>query len=460
MEIISVLVVLFATLVAAFVASYAYGMSQLEDIKTNWVKYRCNPIYMPLAGMVGSDVATNFTNCTLQSVNSYAGFIMDPIYNNFKILTDTIKMILGSMNSMRAAVNGASGGFLQIVQSVIGKLQNTFQTVIQLIGRSRTIMNRMVASFAILMNIVTTGVQTGESVANGPIGKAGQFLQHCFHPDTLIDLLNGVKLRIANVEPGDILANGKVVKSTLEFDGMETPMVSLGGHLGGHLGDVVVSGNHKVLHEGRWIRADTHPDAAESPHCPRIYCLNVEGRELSIGEYTFKDYEETDDPAILEGFFRRVEESHGSLRTPEKTTDMPLKYRFTGVHSATRVMMEDGRLKQAGCVLVGERLMHGGSVIGKAVHDSVERTYYRGCTLALGTWIHDVDGRGIFPAFESPQINLGRDQVVQFLTENARYAIMPYDESENEIIIADIRETTDPAIWEWRSFEVQKQGTL
>jgi hypothetical protein len=450
MEIISVLVVLFTTFVAIVVASYAYGMANLEEIKTNWVQYRCNPLYMPLAGMVGSDVSSNFMNCTLQSVNTYAGFVMDPIYNNFKILTDTIKMILNSMNSMRAAVNGASSGFLMVVQSVLGKLQNTFQVVIQLIGRTRTIMNRMIASFAILMNIVSSGVQTGQSVANGPIGKAGQFLQHCFDPDTQIRLLNNVKLRIADVEPGDVLSNGKVVKSTLEFDGMTTPMFSID--------DIVVSGNHKIQYNGRWIRVEHHPHAVEHTVCPRIFCLNVEGREFPIGMHVFKDYEETDDTDIITEFFSKVQRSHGSYgyTSPWKYIT-PLRYRFTGVDPATNVLMEDGSLKHAYDVEIGDKLMHGGSVIGRIIHNSVERTTLRGCTIALGTWIHDSEGNGMY-AYTDDDPTKVRGRVVQFLTETAKYAIMPPD--RNEIIVADVRETTDPAVWLWRDAQLQKQGIL
>ena len=112
MDLISVLVVLVCTLIAIFAALYAYGMSNLQEIKDNWVQYRCNPVYMPMAGMVGSDISSNFLNCTLQSVNTYAGFVMDPIYQNFKILTSMFKGLLESMNAMRAAVTGASSGFM------------------------------------------------------------------------------------------------------------------------------------------------------------------------------------------------------------------------------------------------------------------------------------------------------------------------------------------------------------
>lgn len=441
-EAISVLVVSLTTLVALAVASYAYGMANVEEIKANWVQYRCNPMYMPLAGMMGSDVGSNFIDCTMQSVNTYAGFVLDPIYNNFTILTDTIKMILDSMNSMRAAVNGASSGFLMIVQSVLGKLQNTFQTVIQLIGRTRTIVNRMIASFAVLMNIVSTGVQTGQSVANGPIGKAGAFLQHCFHPDTLIPLAGGVVIRISDIENGDIMMNGHTVQGVMQFDGMETPMFTLPDPLG----DIVVSGSHKVLYNNTWIRVENHP--AVTPHnvCPRIYCLNVEGREFPIGHHIFKDYEETDDPAILRGFFKRVYAVDDP--TLQVKLDSPLLYRFTGVGPESIVILKDGSGKAAEAVQIGDQLMNGGAVIGRIVHESVELTSYRGCSVARGTLVDD-QRFAVAPSYGHT------GPVIQFVTEGGRFALANPSGDPNEIVVGDARENAAaPTAWHWRDRKV------
>ena len=34
-----------------------------KKIKTNWAKYRCNPMMMPFAGYAGHDPIENFTQC-------------------------------------------------------------------------------------------------------------------------------------------------------------------------------------------------------------------------------------------------------------------------------------------------------------------------------------------------------------------------------------------------------------
>ena len=82
-----------ATIVAVGAASYLFALSQVDHLKRNWVQYRCNPIYMPMAGLVGQDVFTNFTKCTMKGFHDYAGFMMDPIMGEFAIVIETISEV-------------------------------------------------------------------------------------------------------------------------------------------------------------------------------------------------------------------------------------------------------------------------------------------------------------------------------------------------------------------------------
>jgi hypothetical protein len=437
----SVLVVLATTLVAILAGTYAYGVANLQEIKLNWVKYRCNPIYMPLAGMVGSDIATNFMNCSLQSVNTYAGFVMDPIYQNFNILTGILKTITGSMDFMRSSMAGASNGFLGIIQGTFGKLQNTFQAVIQLFGRVRSIVNRMMTSFAVLMNIVSTGLQTGRSVANGPIGQAAEFF--CFDGDTLVDMLGDGAELIRKIQPGQYLRSGALVKSVLVFDGARTQMK--------RLGKVHVSGNHKLLHDGKWVRVENHPDAAASPSFNRIYCLNVEDHVIQSEGYTFKDYEETDNPAILTKFFEQVEAHYGTLTSRQKLAE-PLKYRYTGVRPSTFIVMEGEVAKVAGHVQIGDVLQNGKRVQAVIRHGRVQMSSFEGGSFALGTWIKHCS-RGVTPVVEEDKDEYA--DVVQFIVEGSQYEVLtPYG---GRFTVLDDHEVPDEDIHDWRDEQIQKE---
>jgi hypothetical protein len=234
MDIVAIIVVALVTMSAVFAGLYAYGMSNIHEIQENWVKYRCNPIYMPIAGMVGSDILTNFTHCTMQSVQSYAGFVMDPLYQNFQLVQNVIQTILSSLNFIRQKIAGTVDAFLGIINSVFGKIQNTLTISAQLVGRIQTIIQRMISVFVVMTNVVTTGMDTGQSVLDGPIGQAANFL--CFDPFVPIRLNNGAIVPMRDVRAGNILEGGIRVRSVMIFDGHETRMVSING--------IRVSANH------------------------------------------------------------------------------------------------------------------------------------------------------------------------------------------------------------------------
>lgn len=386
------------TIMAIVAGFYAYGVAHLNEIKQNWVQYRCNPIYMPLAGAVGSDVMSNFTHCTMQSVQTYAGFIMDPIFNAFKDLQEMVGYILNSMQFIRQKISGTTNAFLSIISSVFGKIQNTLGITAQLFGRMRTIINRIIAVFVVMVHVATTGVATGESINNGPVGKVGEFL--CFDPNTIID---GIKLK--DIKLDDVLSSGECVESILRFDGSDTSMVNIDG--------VVVSGNHKIKYNGEWIRCEDHPSAERTHSLPIILCLNTSTHTITIGENVFKDYEETDDVA---DFYRDVAEYYNSTVNP-----LRFKYRQTGFNAVnTKVVMEKGILKDINKINIGERVAEGGRVIGHVLHKP-EFPYFRvseGLLVAPGSMLVSEDKVDIIANDEyMPMLN--SVFAMNLLTENA-----------------------------------------
>lgn len=398
MDLVSILVVSVVTFTAIVAGFYAYGVAHLNDIKQNWVQYRCNPVYMPLAGAVGSDIMSNFTHCTMQSVQSYAGFVMDPIFNAFKDLQDMFSYIMNSMQFIRQKISGTTNAFLSIVSSVFGKIQNTLGITAQLFGRMRTIIHRIIAVFVVMVHVATTGVATGESINNGPVGKVGEFL--CFDPETIID-----GQRLKDIKLNDVLSSGERVQSILIFNGSDTPMVKING--------VVVSGNHKIKYNEEWIRCEDHPSAERTASLPIIMCLNTSTHTISIGDNVFKDYEETDDIA---DFYNDVAEYYNSTVNP-----LRFKYRQTGFNAAnTKVVMENGNRKDIRKINIGDRVAEGGMVIGYVLHQP-EFPYFKvsdGLLVAPGSMLVSDDKVDIVADDEYVSVP-NNNFAINLLTENA-----------------------------------------
>jgi len=164
-------IVALTTVVALGVTAYLFASSQVDHLKKNWPQYRCNPIYMPVAGLVGDSVVSNFTKCTMKGFHDYAGYMMDPIMGEFAIVNETIGEVGGALKDMRSMMSSTRSGFLGIVGSVFGKIQNTMSSIQYIIIRMRTLMSRIVGVMMSFMMVFYTGMETGSSVMNGPIYK-------------------------------------------------------------------------------------------------------------------------------------------------------------------------------------------------------------------------------------------------------------------------------------------------
>jgi len=164
------------TLVAVIAHLYLLGSSQIDFLKKNWAEYRCNPMYMPLAGFAGQDVVKNFTQCTLKGFQDYAGFVMDPIMADLGTVTDSIEEIGDSMDSMRGMFADVRTGFTGILGTVFGKIHNVMSETQYIVIRMRTLMMRIMGVLMSFVYIFYGGMQTGQAVIDGPIGKTVKML--------------------------------------------------------------------------------------------------------------------------------------------------------------------------------------------------------------------------------------------------------------------------------------------
>jgi hypothetical protein len=159
------------TVTAMFVAGYYYMQSRIKYLKDNWSKIRCDPLYMPFAGFVGVSVASNFSKCVGKSFSDMSAFSNDGLFANLSVVSDSMENIGGAVSDLRGLVGNVRGGFMMVFQMVFGKIANLMGSMQYLMIRIRTLMGRIVGVFASIIYSFTTGMETGEAVMAGPIGK-------------------------------------------------------------------------------------------------------------------------------------------------------------------------------------------------------------------------------------------------------------------------------------------------
>lgn len=282
-------IVLITTFVAILTSLYLFALSRVQFLKKNWVEYRCNPIYMPMAGLVGDSVITNFTKCTMKGFQDYAGFVMDPLMGEFAVVNETLDEVGGAMNSMRSMMSGVRGGFLGIIGSVFGKIQNLMSQFQYIIIRMRTLLSRIVGVMLSFIYVFYTGMETGESVMNGPIGETVSFL--CFDPDTMVVLKSNVAYPMKNLKVGDVLYTGETITAMYTVTGKHVSMYFLNG--------VIVSGAHKVKFDNEYIPVSKHPLAIQiDKEYDTLTCMDTDTHHINLRGIEFLDFSETDMPNV------------------------------------------------------------------------------------------------------------------------------------------------------------------
>lgn len=348
------LIVVFATLGVLLLCAILWLEFNRQHIAKNWVQYRCRPYVMPFAGLFGRDPVQNFQYCLAHSTNSYVGYLFEPIYYMFSVVTNIIGDIVKSIDDIRSMLKSVRGGFLGIVGTVIGKLENTISEIVILVVRMRDIMERLVGTMTVLAGVGLTTAATGESLMAGPIGQVIDYF--CFDPMTPIELFDGTTKPIQDIRLHDVLRNNQQVTSLLRFNGQSTKMFNLDG--------VIVSGNHIVQDGEQWIYVRDHPLAQPAASLPVLYCLNTSDHLIPVKNLLFRDFEEISHESLVADIQEFIADELQQSRF-----NMVSGTYETGLAPDTLIATKTG-VKPIAELELNEQLKYGSRVTGIMVHDA------------------------------------------------------------------------------------------
>ena len=296
----------------------------------------------------------------------------------------------------------------------------------------RTILARIVGVMYSFVYVFYGGMQTGEAVVNGPVGKVMSFL--CFDENTKIRTFKGVK-SMKDVEIGDRLSdNLALVTSVYKMDGTGIQMYDLSG--------VLVTGSHKVKYKGRYIRVDKHPQAKKvTATSKNLVCLNTTSHKISIMNHEFLDFVESDDCTFTDFKNTYVQMIYNSKQI------VPSLRQRTGLMHDTIISMKDNFVLPIQEVSVGDILDNGDVVRGICKHVVIDHMYVeigKGVLSMPGTWLYKNNSIVRADVVGHPQksVESGVLFAYQLITENSMYPVISID--NQRIMVIDELETTEP----------------
>lgn len=275
-----------------FIANFiSIGLKKIEE---NWHLYRCNPLVMPLAGLLGKNPTANMAECIKQMQGEYMSILMQPIDFNFGILTEIASSLSASISGSMTFIDDFRGMIGSLTIGIFGAFSSILSGFTLTIMAIRDIVSRLTAVVFLINHAIKSLLWGGESLWNGSPGQITRALARCFSPETLIDLPNGGSSRIDKCVPGTVLKGNVVVKGLMEINNRSHDGSSIERMYRFNSG--TVSGSHLVWcsESDEFIKVDKHKSLGmnPAPECVVLYCLITSNHTIPSGGLIFHDWED------------------------------------------------------------------------------------------------------------------------------------------------------------------------
>jgi hypothetical protein len=129
-----------------FLMAVVHASESLETIRLHWNEYRCNPIYIPFAGVVRPDIGVeeNFQHCMNMFGQSIFSFSIDAIMLLLKDLLLGLSEVTGSLPMFRELMSRMRKFMLSFTAQTFGKITNSMSSIVYIIIKIRDVLQRFV----------------------------------------------------------------------------------------------------------------------------------------------------------------------------------------------------------------------------------------------------------------------------------------------------------------------------
>ena len=292
------LLIIFVTTWTVLLMFVPYILGLKQTIIDDWGSYRCNPIVLPFAGMINKEngqttseaTSQNFQYCTQNIMSSFMGYLLEPLNFITSGLTDMGGEVVDSLNDIRAVISNVRTFFMSIIQSIMGIFSNIIIEFVKIFVGIRDLAGKMVGVVMTIVYVLEGLSISGESLMNGWVGDIVDVV--CFHPDTIIQKIDGTKCKMSELSLGDKIDGNSEVQIIMKIK--NTPREKFYKFVNGEE-DIYVTGSHLIYlnEKDGYIPVSEHSDAESTEKISdELYCLVTDNHNIKIGKYVFHDWED------------------------------------------------------------------------------------------------------------------------------------------------------------------------
>lgn len=129
---------------ALFLMGVVHASESLDKVKRNWNEYRCNPLYIPFAGMIRPDIGVeeNFQHCMNMFGQDIFRAVIDAIMLLFKDLLSGLTEITGPLSIFRTMFSKIRKFMMSFAAQTFGKISNSMSSITYIIIKIRDVLKR------------------------------------------------------------------------------------------------------------------------------------------------------------------------------------------------------------------------------------------------------------------------------------------------------------------------------
>ena len=312
----------------------------LQHIKLNWKKYRCNPMIMPIAHIFGEDAEKNHKECTAAVQSSFMDSLLAPIRGSQLANANNSHKTAAKTNDTKRKANDTKFKLSNLMSGLFNKTNNVLIEFNRMGYSMKDIWHRISGIFILVQYMFDTIINqmssTSSTINNvNKITSTKPHLSSCFSPYTNILTISG-DILLKNIQPGTILNNNTIITSILELNGKHEDIYQLD--------NIIVTGSHPVFYK-KWIKVHQHPQAKllSDVILNTVYCFNTSNKIIKLNNTLFKDWDETN---LNEMKNLYPEYSNITLECEN------------GLHKDTQIVLENRTNKPISEIIVGEKLLN------------------------------------------------------------------------------------------------------
>lgn len=414
------------TIALFYVVIYYQISISAAAIADNWSANRCNPKYMPFAGFImkptnmtqAEYTEQNFQQCSQTILQNITGYALDPIQYAVSGITAVYDEFSDAINETRKMTSDLRTHITNIIENIFDRiitilipLQRIFLAIIDVMGKVQGVMTttlytmmgsyyslqalmggmmQMMINVLVLLTIIIAalwavpfswpmagtlslaylGIAIPLAIIVAFMGDvmdihAGGIPKlRCYDKQTLFMMNNNTFKTIDKLIPGDVLYDNVKITATMKVMATGIDMF--------RINNVVVSGNHKMIHNGRVITVKSHPfsEPIHRYYKPHLYCINTDSKTIKINDMVFADWDELIFGKNMDAVINHICKDERYIEWGESFRPACIhKYLDGGFATNKKVRMVNG-MKSIGDIHVGEYLENANIVYGIVRVDS------------------------------------------------------------------------------------------